>query len=101
MEKSFSMTDSMNLTAHYTNSSKVVKPTRIAVSAPQTLPSQKVFDNKDAEKRLSQLNKDIYKDSKQAKRDPLKNFVKIFGGIILLVLGIRGLKKISSIFKKS
>lgn len=101
MEKSSKMTDSMNLTAHYTNNPKVSKPVRVAVSAPQSLPTQHVFDTKDADKRLSRLNADIYKDSKHSKNEPIKKFAKVFGAIILLILGVRGIKHITTIFKKS
>lgn len=87
-----------NLNAHYTSSSKVERPNRIAASAPAALPSVKMFNNIDADKKMKAINNDIYHGSKREKNSSVKNFIKWFGAFVLLVLGICGVKKL---FRKS
>ena len=92
------------LEGHYSTETKVKRPNMVAAEAPMTLPKQVLFSNKDADKRMQQINTDIYEGAKKekAKNDfDKKLYFKIFGGITLLSAGIAGVYKIRNFFRKS
>lgn len=88
----------INIDAHYSTSEKVKKPSYTVASAPNTLPSRHLFNDKDANNRFKMLSQDIYNDSKKEEKRHATNFIKIFGAGIIGVLAFLGLKKV---FKKS
>jgi hypothetical protein len=89
---------SQNIDAHYTTNAKVVRSPRVAVSAPVNMPASHVFSDKDAKNKLKSINQDIYNDTNQAKKKSFTSFLKVFGSIVMLIIGIRCAKKF---FKKS
>ena len=88
-----------NLNAHYTTNSKVQRPLRNVAVANTNLPHTHVFDDRDANKRLSAINNDIYTGAKREKRRKDYAFGKIFGGLVLAVLGFKGIQKLITFFK--
>ncbi|MBQ7764484.1 hypothetical protein IJ384_03830 [bacterium] len=90
--------NTQNLNAHYSTNAKVQRPPKKAVTAPNTLPTMHLYNDRDANKRIKALNQDIYNDSKIEEKRNAFNFAKVFGGIVLAILAILGLKKV---FKKS
>ena len=92
------------LEAHYSTETKGKRPKLVAAEAPASLPKQVLFSNQDADKRMQQINTDIYEGAKKekAKNDfDKKLYFKIFGGITLLTAGIAGKYKIRNFFRKS
>ncbi len=92
------------LEAHYSTETKVKRPKLVAAEAPASLPKQILFSNQDADKRMQQINTDIYEGAKKEKTKndfDKKLYFKIFGGITLLTAGIAGIYKIRNFFRKS
>lgn len=92
------------LEAHYSTETKVKRPKLVAAEAPASLPKQVLFSNQDADKRMQQINTDIYEGAKKEKTKndfDKKLYFKIFGGITLLTAGIAGVYKIRNFFRKS
>lgn len=85
-----------NLNSYYTPNPKAERPENLVVNAPGSVPIVHVYDDIDANKRLKAIDEDIYYGTKQQKNNEKKNFIKIFGGIVLTILGIIGIK---SLFK--
>ena len=55
------------LEAHYSTETKVKRPKLVAAEAPASLPKQVLFSNQDADKRMQQINTDIYEGAKKEK----------------------------------
>ena len=92
------------LEAHYSTETKVKRPKLVAAEAPASLPKQILFSNQDADKRMQQINTDIYEGAKKEKTKndfDKKLYFKIFGGVTLLTAGIAGIYKIRNFFRKS
>ena len=92
------------LEGHYSTETKVKRPKVTAAEAPASLPKRVLFSNEDANKRMQQINTDIYEGAKKekAKNDfDKKLYFKIFGGVTLLTAGIAGVYKIRNFFRKS
>ena len=92
------------LEGHYSTETKVKRPNIVAAEAPAILPKQKLFSNQDADKKMQQINTDIYEGAKKEKTKNdfnKKLYFKIFGGITLLTAGIAGVYKIRNFFRKS
>ena len=91
---------SCNINAHYTSNPKVEKPITTAISAPNTMPaSHQYYNYKEADKKLSLLGKEVNNSLKKEEKSEAKNFIKVFGGIVVTILGIKGIQKIISFFK--
>lgn len=90
-----------NINSHYSTNAKVERPALAVASAPANLPRMHLFNNKDAENRLKQINQDIYTDSKKEENKHGIKFLKIFGLGIGLILIIKGFKNLKNTFKKS
>ena len=82
------------LNAYYSTDTKAHRPERIVVSGPDSLPNMHLFNDKDANNRLKAINEDIYSNYKDEKKSETKNFIKLFGGSIAIVLAILGIKKL-------
>ena len=67
---------------------------RIIVEGPQTLPRANVFTDADANKRFEIINQELGIKNKKEKNKAARNFIKVFGGIVLAILATLGLKKI-------
>ena len=89
----------INLNAHYSTSSKVQKPIRTVAAMPANMPHTHLFNDIDANKKMAAINKHIYNGTQKEKTKSDKTFWKIFGGIALAILGIKGIQKIVSFFK--
>lgn len=94
---------SQNLDAHYSTTSKVAKPeTKVIVEGPPYVQNKPVFSDKEANKRIRELDKDIYQQYKKEKKSECRKFWIVFGGSIAVILGVIGITKgIKHIFKKS
>lgn len=84
----------INKNHYYTSNAKLESPKPLVVSGPQTLPSTHVFNDLDARRKFEIVNQEINSKSKKEKGKQFRNFVKVFGGIVLVILGALGLKKI-------
>lgn len=92
------------LEGHYSTETRVKRPKIVAAEAPAILPKQTLFSNKDADKRIQQINTDIYEGAKKEKTKNdfnKKLYFKIFGGVALFSAGIAGVYKIRNFFRKS
>jgi len=83
-----------NLNAYYSTDTKAHRPERVVVNGPESIPNMHLFNDKDANNRLKAINEDIYSNYKDEKKSETKNFIKLFGGSIAIVLGILGIKKL-------
>ena len=94
---------SQNLDAHYSTTSKVTKPeTRVVVEGPPYVENKAVFSDKEANKKIRELDRDVYQQSKKEKNSEKRKFWSIFLGSIAAILCILGITKgIKHIFKKS
>lgn len=94
---------SQNLDAHYSTTSKVTKPeAKVIVEGPPYLQSKPVFSDKEANKRIRELDKDVYQQYKNEKKSESRKFWSVFLASIVAILGIVGITKgIKHIFKKS
>ncbi|MCM1004661.1 MAG: hypothetical protein NC408_10035 [Candidatus Gastranaerophilales bacterium] len=79
----------VNINQHYTSNLKAERPKRTVASAPDNLPSFNLCKDEDLNKKMRVLNNDIYQDSKHEKNKSAKTFWKCFGGLAVLVMGIR------------
>ena len=66
-----------NLEAHYSTTPKVEKPQKVVVKGPENIPKVHVFNDIDANNRLSAINQDIYESSKKIPKKK-KKFLGIF-----------------------
>ena len=92
------------LEGHYSTETKVKRPKIVAAEAPAILPKQTLFSNKDADKRMQQINTDIYEGAIMEQTQYHLNkklYFKIFGGVALFSAGIAGVYKIRNFFRKS
>ena len=89
----------INLNAHYTSNPKVTRPINTAISAPNHLPTKYVYNDRDAKKRLKDLNSNVNQNIKNEGKTSLKSFLKVFGAIVLTILGIKWAQKAISFFK--
>jgi hypothetical protein len=92
------ISSNQNLDAHYSTNPKVERPKKFAVSAPINMPTTHVFGDKDAKKKFHEINQDIFEETQKEKSRESNNFIKVFGGIVALILGA---KLIQHFFKKS
>ena len=95
---------SFNIDAHYSTETKTEKPLIKAVEAPAVLPVHHLFSDKEASKKVQQINTDIYEGAKKEKEKSDFNkltYFKILGGVTLLTAGIAGIEKIKKFFRKS
>ena len=56
-----------NLEAHYTTSTKIVKPKHVVVEGPDNIPKYKIYTDREANKKLAELDKEIYESVKSKK----------------------------------
>ena len=88
--------NSTNLDAHYTTET-TVKPRPFANSGPKVLTSQFVYSDSEANKKIANLNEDVYQKVEENKKKGGKTFAIVFSGLIATILAIISLK---NIFKK-
>ena len=68
----------MNLNSHYSKNTKIQVPKNTVVTAPQTIPETHLFNDFDANDRLSAINQDIF-ESTQKVAKPHKKKKKFLG----------------------
>lgn len=83
-----------NLNAYYSTETKIPRPENVVVNAPNNLPTAHLFNDKDANKRLESINKDIYVSYKEEEKRETKNFIKFFAGFVIGILTLLGIKKL-------
>ena len=94
------ISNNQNLNAHYSSNAKVQRPTKTIANAPSSLPNNKMpYYEKDATKRMQNINESIYKDCQAEKKQKASGAVKFVSAIALTILGALGIKKL--FFKKS
>lgn len=98
MENCFKMSDVQNLNAHYSQNISTPMPKKVVVSPPQTLPSQHLYNDIDANKRLKAINNDIYQDANKEKKKSVCGYFKFLAGFLATILTVSVIKKF---FKKS
>lgn len=74
---------------HYSSNPKAERPNCAVASAPERLPSYSLCNDSDLNRKMRTLNNDIYRSSKQEKNKSGKTFLKWFGGLVALIIGIR------------
>lgn len=84
----------INLDAHYTSNTKVERPARVVVSAPDTIPSSSLNVRKETDIRYNKANRDVYEGIKTEERKKAGKFWKGFACVVLAILGIKGIQKI-------
>ncbi len=85
-----------NIDAHYSTNMKVTKPKIVAYEAPPELPKHRLFSDKEATKKIQQINTDIYEGAKKEKSNhefSFSKFFKIFSGITLAAIIIACIRK--------
>ena len=88
------------LNAHYTTDTKVNRPIKTVANAPSNLPNNKMpYYDKDATKRMQNINESIYRDCQAEKKQKTSGAVKFVSATALTILGALGIKKL--FFKKS
>lgn len=86
----------INLDAHYTANSKVNPMQRQAVQPPDYINTKQFMNDAELNKKVYQINNDVYIDSKKEKNKSARNM----GLIILATIGaVFGAKMIGKIFK--
>ncbi len=68
----------MNLNSHYSKNTKIELPKNTVASAPQSIPETHLFNDFDANDRLSAINQDIF-ESTQKVAKPHKKKKKFLG----------------------
>ena len=68
----------MNLNSHYSKNTKIELPKNTVASAPQNIPEVHLFNDFDANDRLSAINQDIF-ESTQRVAKPHKKKKKFLG----------------------
>ena len=84
--------NSQNLSAHYSANAKVVRHPHVVVNAPKKMPVLHVYNDIDANNKISKINTDIYEKTQDEKGSANKKFWKgylAFVAAILAFLGIR------------
>lgn len=87
-----------NTNSYYSNNPKAERKTHVVASAPENLPRHHLFNDTEANQKMSSINKDIYQASKKENKKDFRTFLKIFGGIVLTIFCIKNIRKF---FKKS
>lgn len=68
-----------NLEAHYTTSAKIEKPKHVVADGPDSIPKYHVYTDREANMKLSAIEKDIYESVEKApKKSKKKKFLGIF-----------------------
>lgn len=92
-------TNITNINPHYSSNTKATIPPKMVVAGPNALPGQHLYNDTDANNRMRQINNEITYNSKEVRKNPAKQFWKVFAGIVVTVLGIIGIKKLITFFK--
>ena len=94
---------SQNLDAHYSTTSKVTKPdAKMVVEGPPYVENKAVFSDKEANKKIRELDRDVYQQYQKEKKRESRKFWSVFLGSIATLLCVVGISKgIKHIFKKS
>lgn len=91
--------NSTNINSHYSSATKANRPKNIVVTGPNALPGKHLYNDIDAKNRIREVNREIEVQSKEYRKNPAKQFWKVFLGICAGILGIIGIKKLISFFK--
>lgn len=83
-----------NLNAHYSDTTKVSRLENFVVDAPNSVPTNKIYDDVSANKRMQSICNDIYEGAKKEQKKESNNFIKYCGIGIAGILGFLGLKKL-------
>ena len=80
----------INIDAHYTDNMKLNKPVITPVDVSHNfINNTRVFDNANADKKMQQLNNDIYNGARKERKEHgfnKKLFLEIFGGISIITI---------------
>ena len=95
--------DGMNLDAHYTKNMKVKRPSVNPDRVATIIPEQKTYSNKEADKKLQQLNTDVftsYQKEKSSHEFNFKTYFKIFCAVVLAAASFAGIRFLKKFFGK-
>ena len=88
------ISNAKNLNAHYSDKQKVNKPERFVVEAPSNIPTRKIYNDREAGKKMKLICNDIYEGAKKEQNKEGTNFIKYFGLALIAILGFLGIKKL-------
>ena len=88
------ISSTQNLNAHYSDKKKVARPENFVVDAPNSVPTNKIYDDVSANKRMKSICNDIYEGAKKEQNKEGTNFIKYFGLALIAILGFLGIKKL-------
>ena len=92
-----------NLDAHYSDNMKVKRPVIQANNTQINISEKTLYSDKEATKKIQQINGDIYEGQKKEKANhefSFKTYFKICIGLVLAAAGIAGIRKIIQYFRK-
>ena len=84
------------LEAHYTTETKIQPISNLIANPPTTIPQHKLYSDKEADKKLAEINNDIYLGAQKEKSEKgfnKKLYLKLFALITLCIAAAAGLKK--------
>lgn len=82
----------ININQHYSSNPKAERPKRAVATAPDNLPSYSLCRDEDLNKKMRTLNNDIYQSAQKEKNKNEMTFLKWFGALVAVVMGIRFFK---------
>lgn len=92
-----------NIDAHYSDSMKVKRPKIKPEDIKIIIPEQTLYSDKEATRKIQQLNSDVYEAHKKEKSTNefnFKTYFKIIAAFIGAAAGIACIRKIIGLFRK-
>lgn len=85
--------NSHNLNSYYSQNHKTGLNRKKVVVGPPQIYTKPLFNDKEANKRIRNINQDIYNSTQKEKKKNVKDFIKVFGTGVLMILAFLGIKK--------
>ena len=70
------VSNTQNLNAHYSDKKKVSRPKNFVVDAPNSVPTNKIYDDVSANNRMKSICNDIYEGAKQEQKKDGSRFCR-------------------------
>lgn len=67
-----------NLNPYYTSTPRVKKPEHVVATPPEKIPEYDIYTDRKANKRLTEINADVYEDYKKTPKPKKKKFFGLF-----------------------
>ncbi len=88
------ISNSQKLNAYYSDTTKVSRPENFVAEAPNSIPTRKIYNDREAGKKMQAICNDIYEGAKNEQKKEGNNFIKYCGIGIAGLLGILGIKRL-------